>query len=94
MFEIMIALFFYAFYVALFLWLSLFILRIYFVIKERYNLKERLIILIVPLSIGYYQIVSKNKQSPFYNFIVILTCISCLLASILPIYMHLRLNII
>jgi|GEM_PF-4773415 len=94
MFELMIAVFFYAFYVALLLWLSLFIYRIYFVIKERYDIKEKLIILFVPLSIGYYQIVLKNKQSPYYNLIVILTFISGLLASILPIYMHLRLNII
>lgn len=94
MFEIMIAIFYYAFYVSLFLWASLFVYRSIFVIKEKYGLKEALMILFIPLSIGYYKIVLEAKQSPYYTLLVVLTFLCGLIASILPIYMHLRLNIL
>lgn len=94
MFEIMIAVFYYAFYVSLLLWASLFIYRCIFVIKEKYGLKETLMVLFIPLSIGYYKIVLEPKQSPFYTLLVVLTFLCGLIASLLPIYMHLRLNMI
>ena len=73
----------------------LFILRFYIIYPMTFTVKETLLILFLPASIGFYSYVKQQSSLIlWYRRLVIISFIFMFLASILILYMHLELTLI
>jgi hypothetical protein len=75
--------------------LTLFGLRIYIAVRAKLELKTMLFVIGIPCSIGYY--LTFTEQSPMktlYQRLVIFFFVLTVIGSLLPLYMHLGLNLI
>jgi len=96
MFDFLIYTFVQSFWIALFIYIPvLFMLRFYIIYPKQNTLKETLLILFLPASIGFYTYVKEQtKLVLWYKRLVVISFIFMFLASILILYMHLELTII
>lgn len=95
MFEIMIATFYYAFYIGLSGILVLMLLRLYIGLWAKLDIKDLLFLLFVPGSVGLALKIKKNY--PFENlyfYLSIFFFVMMFIGSIFILYMRLELNII
>ena len=75
--------------------LTLFILRVVYTIGKAYDIKERLLIWFLPLSLGFYQYEKeKNIISKIYRISVIIFFITGILSFLFVLYTELELMII
>ena len=96
MFEIMIFTLINAFWFTLIVGtLTLFALRVTYSLKFNYNLKERLMIWFIPLSIGFYHLEKKkNIISKIYRIFVVIFFVTSILAFLYILYTEMELMII
>jgi len=67
--------------------LSLFALRLFVVIQAKLDLKQSLLVLFIPCSIGYYhQFPDKSKFKAFYQLLVIVNLLLMLIGFLFVIY--------
>jgi len=67
--------------------LSLFALRLFVVIQAKLDLKQSLLVLFIPCSIGYYrQFPEKSKFKAFYQLLVIVNLLLMLIGFLFVIY--------
>ena len=95
MFELMIATFYYTFYMGVYGIFVLMLMRLYMAIKLKTDIKTLLIIVFIPASLGLH--FSKNETYPLhkiYHILQIVFFIMMVLGSIFLLYMRLELNII
>ncbi|HPG43998.1 MAG TPA: hypothetical protein PLJ98_09355 [Acholeplasmataceae bacterium] len=95
MFEIMIATFYYAFYIGIFGIFVLMGFRLYVAISKKFNIKDLLLIVLLPGSIGLS--LKTNHDYPFkklYHILYIFFFTLMIIGSIFLLYMRLELDII
>ena len=93
MFEFMFGILIYAFWFTLIIGtITLFSLRVVYSLQFNYNIKERLMIWFIPLSIGFYHLEKENnKLSKIYRKLVIVFFITGLLASLFILFSEMEL---
>ena len=95
MFEIMIATFYYAFYIGLSGIFVLFLLRLYIGLWAKLDTKDMLFLLFVPGSIGLALKMKKNYPlENLYFYLSIFFFLAMFIGSIFILYMRLELNLI
>ncbi len=96
MFDILIFISVIAFWIAVIAGpITLFILRLYVSLQSKLNQKELLKVLLMPCSIGYFlTFKEKTPLKKLYHSLVIFFFVLMVIGSILPLYMHLGLNLI
>lgn len=96
MFELLIWISIQMFWVTLFIGVpTLFGLRLFSVLKHKFRWKHALVVLFIPLSIGYYtHFKEPSLLKTWYQRCVLWTFISAFLGSIFILYIHLGLDII
>lgn len=95
MFEIMIATFYYAFYIGLSGILVLMLLRLYIGLWAKLDVKDLLFLLFVPGSVGLALKIKKNYPlENLYFYLSIFFFVMMFIGSIFILYMRLELNII
>ncbi len=68
---------------------TLFLLRLYRVLKDKQTLKQSLFILLIPCSIGYYLTYQEKSRFKFwYEVIVIMAFFFMLIGTVMVIYAH------
>ncbi len=96
MFSLMIMIFVYAFWLSLIGGsLILFSMRLFFVLKKKFEINKALLVLFTPCSIGFF--LTNKDQNGFtkiYRALVIFFFLVTFIASIFVLYMHLGLDII
>lgn len=65
---------------------TMFGLRIYLVIKYKKDLKQSLLITLLPLSIGYYKLLEDDRKIKIYNYLLIIFSVITLIGSLFTIY--------
>ena len=95
MFELMIATFYYAFYIGLSGILVLFLMRLYMSLKTKLNLKDMLFVLFVPGSVGLgLKLKEHYPLEKLYFYLSIFFFVMIFIGSIFILYLRLELNII
>lgn len=64
----------------------LFIFRLVFIIKEKPILKDSLLILLIPFSLGYYNYENDKKTIKIYNILVIILSIIAIIGILFTVY--------
>ena len=96
MFSLMIMIFVYAFWLSFIGGtLTLFGMRLYYVIKSKFEINKALLVLFTPCSIGYF-LTNQNTGifTKIYRGLVIFFFIATFIGSIFVLYMHLGLDLI
>ena len=96
MFEIMIFVLVYALWIGFILYLPiLFVLRYILVSQNKFMMKEKLFILLMPFSIGFYhKLKASSKYINIYRMIHLTSIILIIIGSLLLFYLHLELTFI
>ncbi len=96
MFSLMIMVFVYAFWLSFIGGtLTLFGMRLYFVLRSKFEINKALLVLFTPCSIGFY-LTNKdtNAFTKIYRALVIFFFVVTFIGSIFVLYMHLGLDLI
>lgn len=67
----------------------LFVIRIITVINNKSNLKDSLLIVLLPFSFGYYFILNKDKQTKLYNILIIVLTVVAIIGILFTFYQRL-----
>lgn len=96
MFSLMIMIFVYAFWLSFIGGtLTLFGMRLYFVIKSKFEINKALLVLFTPCSIGFFLTNKEsNRFTNLYQAFVIFFFVVTFIGSIFVLYMHLGLDLI
>ncbi len=96
MFDLMVFTLINAFWITLIIGtLTLLSLRIIYSYSQTYTLQERLMIWILPLSLGFYHLEKdKNKISKIYRICVVIFFITAVLACLYIVYTELELMLV
>ena len=94
MFDLLVFIMIYSFWIACLLLIFLFVLRVYYVIKHKDHIKHPYHIIFIPLSYGVYQYIDNKKFMKLYTLCVIMQFVFMFIASIFILYLRLELTII
>lgn len=64
----------------------LFIIRLYVGLKNKYELKDLLMIILIPFSIGYYLKVEQSKQLKIYNILLTIFLVISIIGIMFTLY--------
>jgi predicted Abi (CAAX) family protease len=96
MFEMLITILIHSFWISVIGGTTtLFLFRLYFVLKYKLEYQKALVVLFVPCSIGFYLTIDeKSRLTWLYRFLVVLFFIATFIGSIFIFYMYLELDLI
>lgn len=67
----------------------LFIIRIYTAIKNKIDIKESLLIILLPFSFGYYFYLKKDQRAKSYNVLIVIFLIIAIIGILFTLYQRL-----
>lgn len=87
MFSILVATFQFTIVLSFILFIPItLIMRLYTVRKNKTPLKESLLVVLIPFSLGYYFFVEENKRNKYYNLVIVLFLIVTLIGILFTVY--------
>ncbi|QWB95184.1 hypothetical protein KHQ89_04225 [Mycoplasmatota bacterium] len=82
MFDIMIKILIYSFYISIVLWAIILLFRVFIAIKSDLNIKEKVLTVILPCNIGVFAYIKNELWLKITRLLIVGLCVTSFLASL------------